>query len=92
MFSYGIIIRWKHFISFNPKRHNNKIAIKCRNSKIITTVTIQRTDQGGPHITQMLILKKMQCQTIYGLSRTHDHANKNRVDYKNVIKGFQRVV
>ena len=52
MFSYGIIIQWKHFTSFNTERDNNKIVIKCR---IITTIIIQYTNQGRPHITQVLI-------------------------------------
>ena len=89
MFSYGIIIRWKHFKSFNIERDNNKIAIKYR---IITTIIIQYTNKGWPHITQMLILERntvpelcmvhhicifVQIKTLCRLPRCHKIFSKN---------------
>lgn len=57
MFLYDILIMWKCFTSFVPKRHNNKIAIKGGNSRIITTVLMLCTNRGWPRITQMLMLE-----------------------------------
>lgn len=89
MFSYGIIIQWKHFTSFNTERDNNKIAIKCR---IITTIIIQYTNQGWSYITQVLILGRntmpelcmvhhicifMQIKTLCRLPRCHKIFSRN---------------
>lgn len=77
IFSYGIIIRWKHFTSFDPKRHNNKIAIKRRNSRIIITIIIQCTNQVGHTLHKYNTGKKYNIGIMNGSSHRHNHANKN---------------
>lgn len=76
----------------NPKRHNNKIANKCRNSTIIITIIIPCRNWGWPLITQLLLLERntvsescmvhhiciiMQIKTLSRLQKCHKRFSKN---------------